>query len=178
MLAPISRSKRCSSPIGRRNKPASPVMVDAPTRSAATALRNRDVVPARPASITTASRLARPMARRTCTVSPPTSISAPSCCNPATMRLVSSPLATPVRRLSPGASAAHTNARLLTDFEPGTRTTPCSGAVTGANDSLDTTQPTRATAGLNPRAIRPPRNSSALAASTTMMSTPRSPSTE
>ena len=84
----------------------------------------------------------------------------------------------------PPASAAHTSARLVMLFEPGTATTGverlgraarrrCSGGRHGRPVS-----PAAARTGRNPRAISPPRNSSPCAASTSRISTPRSPSAE
>jgi hypothetical protein len=111
----------------RRRSAGKPSIVTGPLPSAASAVRNREVVPAS-AAWTSISPIPRgspiPVNR---TRVPAASTTAPIAVRPASMAAVSSPSGTFASSLVPGASAAHTSARLAIDFEPGTATTASTG---------------------------------------------------
>ena len=122
-VAPSSTSASWSGPNSLRRSAGRPSIVTGARPSAASAVRNLDVVPAS-AACTSAGPIASGSGTPAIVTRPSTdSTPAPSALRPSTMAVVSSPSGTFVSSLVPAASAAHTNARLAIDFDPGTATT-------------------------------------------------------
>ena len=155
--APSARSASASTWIGRFAMASSPTSVTSPSTSAATAARNRTVVPLLPTKSGPSGACSR--ARPPCTIErvagPASSMSMPMRVSAARMCRVSSLSSAPVSRVSPSASAASTRARLVMLFDPGTAQVTSTGPGRRGMTS-GATEPTREAYRSAPRVAPPP----------------------
>ncbi len=132
---PSWRSASRTGAIGRRRAPASPSKRTRPGRSAATNGTKRMTVPASPQSTATSPASGAPTGIG-CTRRPPSdraSNRAPSAVSAVRISAVSRDSRTPCRTHGPSARAASTRCRFVSDFDPGSRTSPRTGpCATGA----------------------------------------------
>ena len=123
--APSCRSPSRSGAMGRSLACGSPVNVDGPSASMATGGTNLMTVPASPQSMSVAPR--KRSGGVTTRASPRSTMSTPSALSAPIIRAESRDSSAPTRVLGPSASAARMSARLVSDFEPGTTTSPATG---------------------------------------------------
>ena len=125
---PSAASASCSGAIGRARNGGRPSMTCSPGASAASAVTNRDVVPARRAG-STAGPLSNPAGPPPLTTTPPSMrpTPTPSTSRQSSIAATSSPSGTSRSTVVPEARQAHTRARLAMLFEPGTSTVASTG---------------------------------------------------
>ena len=136
IATPSVRRASSTVSIGRRRAAGSPSKVMSPVPVAASAGRNRMTVPASPQSIRAGPVSGAGVTRQV--VASTSSMPAPSARRPSAISWVSRLRRAPCRMLGAVAWAARISARLVNDFEPGTRTVADSGPLTvGAVQCMD-----------------------------------------